>query len=262
MRASQLAPGQTRVTLDGEGFIWDRSGLTLDFLKITRPPGDGLSLPSGASGVCRWLEIDTWTADGIKVQNSDARAATDWTCEGGYARGHAIAGSIHQDMCQAMGGARIKFRNFVFDGMGNGGFFVQRGGQGVTMPTDIVAEHCAVGGRQANPLNLGTSLRCGMRDSLISRSERFGRGILIDSNAQSPITDRLTEANHVLTFEEMIAFAHGTTPPPPPPPSGDCEDQLAAAKAELAAAHAELVETRSLLDAANTKIANARAALA
>jgi hypothetical protein len=230
--SSQLAPGQKTVVLTEEGFRVN-GPVDLDFVKITAPPGDGLTLATNATGVIRRVEIDTWTADGIKIQNAGT-VAHDFQILGGYVRAHAIAGSVHQDGCQAMGGRNILFRNLVFDTLGNGNLFIKRGGSGASTPTNIVAEHCAFGPRCGTPLYVEGSISSGARNSLVCRAPRFGRSIVITSDAVTPVNVNNTISDP-LSFEALMAWV-GQTAPPPPDPDPDPVDPCAGLRSDLVAA--------------------------
>ena len=69
-------------------------------------------LSENCSGRIGRIEVDTWSGDGIKVQNS-APVAHDLVIESGYVRCHSRTSGYHQDGIQAMGGTRITFRGLA-----------------------------------------------------------------------------------------------------------------------------------------------------
>jgi hypothetical protein len=132
---------------------------------MTSANSDAVRLAPGCTGRIGRIEIDTWTQDGIKVQNSSQNAAHDLVVEGGYVECHAMAPAAHQDAVQAMGGARLTFRNMTFDCLGNSNFFVNRGGSGATTPTDVVCEGCTLGPRSSTTIRVNVATRSGARGS-------------------------------------------------------------------------------------------------
>jgi hypothetical protein len=128
---------------------------------------DAVRLASGCTGRIGRIEIDTWTEDGIKIQNSSSNAARDLVIQSGYVKCHAIAGGAHQDGVQAMGGARVTFRGLSIDCLGNSNFFVNRGGGGATRPTAIVCDGCQLGPRSSTTIRVNDAASSGARNSLI-----------------------------------------------------------------------------------------------
>lgn len=211
--------GGNEIVRTGQG--WTCNGaVDLDLVKITNPPGDAISLASGCTGSIDRIEVETRTEDGVKVQNASANAAHDLTIGGGYIRCTAIGASAHQDAVQAMGGRNITFRNLAIDCLGNSNFFVNKAGAngGATTPTDIVCDHCALGPNSASTLFVGTSVRSGARDSLVSTGRFAGNTYRITSAAQSPVNVGNTTAPHSTTWQQLLDYVGGSTPPPPPPP--------------------------------------------
>jgi Ca2+-binding RTX toxin-like protein len=161
------------------------TAVDLDLVKVTmRSGGDAISLASGCSGRIGRVEVDTWTADGIKVQNAGP-VASDLVVDGGYVECHAVAPGSHQDGIQAMGGSRLTFRNLTIDCLGNSNFFVNRAGGGASTPTDVVCEGCILGPRSASTLFVGSSVRSGARSSLVCEGRYFD--VRIEA-AVSPVT--------------------------------------------------------------------------
>jgi hypothetical protein len=97
-----------------------RGRVDLDLVRVTmrRTVDDAISLDENCSGRIGRIEVDTWTADGIKVQNH-GKVAHDLVIESGYVKCHDIAGEYHQDGIQVMGGRSITFRNLRVDCLGN-----------------------------------------------------------------------------------------------------------------------------------------------
>ena len=155
---------------------------------------DAVVLGENCSGRIGRVEVDTWSGDGIKVQNS-APVAHDLVVESGYVRCHSRTAGYHQDGIQAMGGHRLTFRNLsVFcGGVGvNAALFIARGGSGGSTPTDVVFENGRLGPNAAHTILLATSLRSGARGTVIcpGRAQEFE----IQGSAQSPINSGNTLA--------------------------------------------------------------------
>lgn len=208
--------------------------VNIGLLKITMSNGsqDALVLAAGCSGSIQRVEAEGPMADGIKVQNANTNAAHDLTIGGGYIRCGQASGGVHQDGMQAMGGRNITFRNLVIDCLGGGGgnYFPARGGSGATMPTDIVCIHCAFGPRHPNNVQIQTSVRSGIRDSLVCRPTSGRAPITIGSTAEQPVnaSNTVVPSNDpVCTFDGLLAWTGNTTPPDPPdPPAPPSAPQL------------------------------------
>ncbi len=139
--------------------------LTLVKVTMTTANADAIRLASGCTGRIGRIEVETWTQDGVKVQNNSQNAAHDLVVESGYVKCHDMAPAAHQDAVQAMGGARLTFRNIVFDCLGNSNFFVNRAGSGSTQPTDVVCEGCVLGPRSSTTIRVNQATRSGARNS-------------------------------------------------------------------------------------------------
>lgn len=184
-------PGHTIVL---ENRAWQCLGpVDLDLVRVTMrsPVDDAVRLDQNCSGRVGRLEVETWTADGIKIQNRGT-VAHDLVIESGYVKCHSIAGAYHQDGVQAMGGHRITLRNLRIDCLGNSNFFLSRGGSGASTPTDIVCERCVLGPNSGQTLFFAPSLRSGLRNSTICTG-RF-RAIRIEPGAE----EMVNEGNTVL----------------------------------------------------------------
>jgi hypothetical protein len=186
---SAPAPDPARsVILDGAGWTC-RAAVDLDLVRVSNPPGDAVVFAAGCTGRIGRLEVETRTADGIKVQNAGT-VARDILVESGAIVCVAAAAGVHQDGVQVMGGARITLRNLSVDcPFSNSHYFVARGGSGASTPTDVVCEGCYFGPRAAShTVLLGTSLRSGMRNSTLCPDRTGGDPVSL-SGASSPIDE-------------------------------------------------------------------------
>jgi hypothetical protein len=158
----------------------------LDLVKVTMRTvvDDAIRIDRNCSGRIRRLEVDTWTADGIKVQNRGT-VAHDLVIESGYVKCWDVAEGYHQDGIQVMGGYRLKFRNLAVDCLRNANLFLSRGGAQASTPTDVVCERCILGPNSASTLFWATSLRSGARDTTICAG-RF-RTIRIEPGAEERV---------------------------------------------------------------------------
>jgi hypothetical protein len=158
----------------------------LDLVKVTihTKVDDAIRIDKGCTGRIGRIEVDTWTADGVKVQNRGA-VAHDLVIESGYVKCHDAYPGYHQDGVQAMGGYRLTFRNLAIDCLRNANFFMSRGGAQVSTPTDIVCERCILGPNSAQTVFWSASLRSGVRNSTICTG-RY-RALRVSPNAQDPI---------------------------------------------------------------------------
>ncbi len=162
---------------------WECDGpVDLDLVKVTSPPGDAIVLGSGCSGRIGRIEVDTWTQDGVKVQNQQ-NPARNVVIGGGYVKCHAMAAGAHQDAVQAMGGSNIRFNGVSFDCLGNSNFFIAQGGSGASTPTDVVCSGCFFGRESGQSVFLATSLRASVIDSTVchGRFDAFRYSGAIDS---------------------------------------------------------------------------------
>ena len=151
---------------------WTCTGpVDLDVVKITMTAassGDAVYLRKDCSGLIRRIEIDTWVADGVKI-NAPAPAAHDLLIGGGYIRCFDHVAGAHQDAVQALGGERITFRNVEINcnSLPNSQFLI--GGSSAIQPTDVVCERCFLGAGAASTVGIGESVRSGVRNSLLCR---------------------------------------------------------------------------------------------
>jgi RTX calcium-binding nonapeptide repeat (4 copies) len=191
-------PPSNSVVLVDQPYICN-GPVNLALVKVTihaRASGlDAVMLSENCSGRIGRIEVDTWSADGIKVQNS-APVAHDLVIESGYIRCHSRTSGYHQDGIQAMGGTRITFRGLaVFcggDGV-NANLFIARGGSGGSTPTDVVFENGRLGPQAAHTILLATSMRSGVRGTVIcpGRGDEFW----IQASAVNPINSGNTMAS-------------------------------------------------------------------
>jgi hypothetical protein len=184
------APPSGSVVLVDRAFVCN-GPVNIPLVKVTiNRRGEGLDavvLGENCSGRIGRVEVDTWSGDGIKVQNSQP-VAHDLVIESGYIRCHDRSSGYHQDGIQAMGGSRITFRGLsVFcGGIGiNAALFIARGGSGGSTPTDVVFENGRLGPHAAHTILLASSTRSGARNTVIcpARAVEFD----IQSSASSPI---------------------------------------------------------------------------
>ena len=181
------------VVLDDE--TWSCEGpVDVDLVKVRisakRAGLDAVSLGQRCTGRIGRIEVDTWSGDGVKVLNAGT-VAHDVVIESGIVRCHAKTPGYHQDGIQVMGGDHITFRNLEVNCGGpgvNAAFFVAQGGQGASLPTDIVLENSRLGTGAAHTILLADSARSGVRNTLICHG-RYS-GYRIRGHAVDPITDR------------------------------------------------------------------------
>ena len=188
-------PGHT-VVLENQG--WNcRGRVDLDLVRVTMRSNtaDAIQLDQNCNGRVGRIEVETWTGDGIKIQNR-GQVAHDLVVESGFVKCHDVAGGAHQDGVQAMGGERITFRGLRVDCLRNSNFFLARGGSGASTPTEIVCDGCVFGPHSGQTVFFATSLRSGARNSTICTG-RF-TAMRIDPSASSPVNagNRVLPRNH------------------------------------------------------------------
>ena len=183
----------------------------LDLVKVTLTTtvDDAVRIDQNCSGRIGRLEVETWTGDGIKVQNRGA-VAHDLVIESGYVKCHDVYGDYHQDGVQAMGGHRLTFRKLRIDCLGNSNFFISEGGVRASTPTDVVCDGCVFGPNSGQTVFFTLSLRSGVRNSTICTG-RF-RAVRIEG-----ATQHVDEANRVLAHDDpRCANVTGKATAPPP----------------------------------------------
>ena len=189
-QSSTSFPVRGRIVLTDQAWVC-RGPVDLRLVKVTMRTAvdDAVRLDRDCSGRIGRVEVDTWTADGIKVQNRGV-VAHDLVVESGYIKCHDVFGEYHQDGIQAMGGNRLTFRNLAVDCLGNANLFVNRAGAEASTPTDVVCEQCILGPSSAQTLFVGTSVRSGTRNSTICTG-RY-RAIRVVSWTEEMVDDRNT----------------------------------------------------------------------
>ncbi len=130
---------------------------------------DAVSLGPHCTGRIGRIEVDTWSGDGIKVQNSGV-VAHDLVVESGIVRCHGHTPGYHQDGIQVMGGERLRFRDVSVwcggDGI-NAALFIAHGGTDERVPIDVVFEDGMLGPGSSQTVLLADSLRSGVRGTTI-----------------------------------------------------------------------------------------------
>ena len=148
---------------------------------IRQAPVDAVELGYGCTGRIGELVVVQYQRDGVKVTGG----AYDLVVEKGTIECVEQKKDAHQDGVQAMGGARITFRDLRIDcPTRSSGFFVRKGGRSDEVPTDVVCEDCWVRGGGYS-VRINESVRSGVRDSTICPGE-FG-GIKILEGAVDPV---------------------------------------------------------------------------
>jgi hypothetical protein len=180
---TQPPPSGNQVVLYDRPFVCS-GPVDLDLVKVTMRTAnsDAISLASGCTGRIGRVEVETWTQDGIKVQNQP-NPAHDLVVEGGYVKGWDLADGAHQDGIQAMGGSRITFRNLLVDVVGAQNLFINEAGSGATTPTDVVCESCVLGPNVATPLLVNVAIRAGARNTVVCTATRYGRSTSFSSSS-------------------------------------------------------------------------------
>lgn len=182
--AGAMSKGSASPDVIRNGQSWTCNGpVDINLVKVSNPPGDAIVLASGCTGRIGRIEVDTRSADGVKVQNQ-RNAAHDLSIGGGYVKCTAIAGGAHQDAVQAMGGSRITFTGVTFDCLGNSNFFVNRAGSGGGTPTDIVCDGCRFGGKSSTTVRVNVSVRSGARNSAGCVGRNVKQAFYFTSRAQ------------------------------------------------------------------------------
>jgi hypothetical protein len=192
---AQAQSGKSRI-LEDRAFDC-RGKVDLDLVRVTmrNVVEDAVSLGQKCTGRIGRIEIETWTADGIKVQNF-GEVAHDLVIESGYVKCHDVYGEYHQDGIQVMGGHSITFRGVRVDCLGNSNFFLSKGGQLASTPTDVVCEGCVLGPNSGQTLFYAISLRSGARDTTICAG-RF-RPVRVEPGAR----EMVDAGNEVLPHDD------------------------------------------------------------
>jgi hypothetical protein len=174
-----------------------RGRVDLNLVRVTMRTAnsDAIVLEENCTGRIGRVEVETWTADGIKVQNG-GRVAHDLVIESGYVRCHEVADGAHQDGIQVMGGSRLTFRELRIDCLGNANLFLSKGGLGASTPTDVVCEDCVLGPHSSQTLFYADSVRSGARSTTICTG-RF-RAVRVEPDARAIVE----EGNTVLSRDD------------------------------------------------------------
>ncbi len=155
----------------------------VDRLEVTirRVDTDAIHLGRGCTGRIGEIVVIQYRRDGVKV----SAGAHDIVIEKGTIDCRAQKPESHQDGVQAMGGARVTFKELRINcPTRSSGFFVRKGGSGDELPTDIVCEDCYLRGGSYS-LRLNESIRSGARNSTICEG-RFG-AVKILEGAVEPV---------------------------------------------------------------------------
>jgi hypothetical protein len=172
---------------------WTCTGpVNYDLVKVTMRVGtsDAIHLRENCSGRIGRIEVQTWAADGLKINAPDP-VAHDLVIGGGYIRCYGKGDpDIHQDGIQVMGGERITLRNLEVNcnSNPNGQLFISAANGGD--PTDIVCESCFFGKGAATTLRVERSLRSGARNTTVCEGRYHD--ILFESGAQQPVNQNNT----------------------------------------------------------------------
>jgi hypothetical protein len=162
------------ITLTDQTWVCD-GPVNLDAVNVTITPAvdkknrDAVHLRPGCTGRIGLLNVSNSYGDAVKV----AEGAHDLTIAGGTIQCPAKAPTLHQDGVQVMGGQRITFQNMVIDcgraadSLIDSNFFVNQAGQSTAPPSDVVCDHCTLGGWTAHTTNIQTSVRSGIRNSTL-----------------------------------------------------------------------------------------------
>jgi hypothetical protein len=191
------------ITITNKTWVCD-GPVNLDSLTVTiteamasdRSNSDGVHLRPGCTGRIGRLVVTDSAGDAVKV----AEGVHDLTVAGGTIRCPAKAPKLHQDGVQVMGGQRITFQNMSIDcgrqadSLIDSNFFVNRAGQSMTAPSDVVCDGCTLGGWTAHTINIEESLRSGVRNSTLcvgrfpKLTTTFGAGAVAPVNTGNRIT--------------------------------------------------------------------------
>ena len=154
-------------------------------------PADAVQLAPGCTGRIGRIDVTQYAADGVKV----AEGAHDLTIGGGSVRCLDKAPPLHQDGVQVMGGTRIAFENLSIDcgratdSLIDSNFFVNQAGQSTEPPTDVVCDHCTLGGWTAHTANIQTSVRSGVTNSTVCVGRYPALTLTLASDAANAVTD-------------------------------------------------------------------------
>lgn len=191
----ETSTGDTRILVERAFECTGRVDLDLVRVTMRTTVEDAIAIDANCTGRIGRIEVETWTADGIKVQNH-GNVAHDLVIESGYVKCHDVFGEYHQDGIHVMGGRSITFRNLRVDCLGNSNLFLARGGMYASTPTDVVCEGCVLGPNSGQTLFYASSIRSGARRTTICTG-RF-RAIRKEPGARRLVD----EGNEVLAHED------------------------------------------------------------
>ena len=147
------------------------------------------------------LEIVTYTADGVTIQNATSGVAQNLTIGGGYVYCPDLAENAHQDGIQALGGTNITFQNLRiacgtsdanFGDGPNSQITIGKGGQGSGRPTDIVCDGCWLGPHASHTVLMGDSEDSGVSNSSYCTDRTPSGGWFDDTGATTPVNSSNT----------------------------------------------------------------------
>jgi len=172
-----------------------RGPVDLDLVRVTIRTAleDAIQLDENCTGRIGRIEVETWTADGIVVQNRGA-VAHDLVIESGYVKCHAFAEGAHQDGVQVMGGSDLTFRDLRIDCLGNANFFLSEGGSRASTPTNVVCEGCVLGPNSSQTLFYAASVRSGARETTICTGR--SRAVRVEPEAEAIVEEENTVLPH------------------------------------------------------------------
>lgn len=172
-----------------------RGPVDLDLVRVTIRTAleDAIQLDENCTGRIGRIEVETWTADGIVVQNRGA-VAHDLVIESGYVKCHAFAEGAHQDGVQVMGGSDLTFRDLRVDCLGNANFFLSEGGSHASTPTNVVCEGCVLGPNSSQTLFYAASVRSGARETTICTGR--SRAVRVEPEAEAIVEEENTVLPH------------------------------------------------------------------
>ena len=182
--SSSAEPGKTTILEDRQ--FRCRSRVDLDLVRVTmkRPVEDAVSLDANCTGRIGRIEVDTWTADGVKVQNH-GKVAHDLVIESGYVSATTSPASTTRtdprhgrpfDHISEPSGRLPRQLESV----------PGRGGLRAVTPTDVICENCILGPNTGQTLFYADSIRSGARGTTICTG-RF-RAIRVEEEWSRPWT--------------------------------------------------------------------------
>jgi hypothetical protein len=178
---------------------------------IRNVSSDAIHLGAGCTGTIGRVTVVQYHGDGIKV----GPGAHDLSVAGGSIRCYARDPTKHQDGIQAMGGQRVSFHGLDDQCLSanNSALFINEGGAGQQLPTDIVCDGCNLAGG-GYPVRIALSLRSGIRNSRVCAGH-FGSVRVSPGIAQNPVV----VSNVVSGFNPATRTCNGGLPLPSPSPS-------------------------------------------